>query len=236
MSGPSKTQVNKAGDILREWWVRQDASDPPDLSAALETMLAFRAGFQQPLTKVVMSMRSFMRTEQLEVIVAQRLKRGPTILDKLCRHPRMQLARMHDIGGCRAIVPAGDFAAITRLRTRIDRSVNEVVRVDDYITEPKATGYRAVHVVVRRDAHLIEIQLRTARQHAWADFVERLGASTGFDLKDGQGPEELLDYLRVGASIMTMQELDQDIAASLWAEWRGLTEVVAPYLSSREEG
>ena len=110
------------------------------------------------------------------------------------------------------------------------------MRVDDYIDQPKDTGYRAVHVVVRRDSHLIKIQLRTARQHAWADYLEQLGARSGHDLKDGQGPEELLEYHLPGASIMTMQEQDVDVPDSTWSYWRQLTEAVSPYLASREEG
>jgi ppGpp synthetase/RelA/SpoT-type nucleotidyltranferase len=35
--------------------------------------------------------------------VAQRLKRRPTIIDKLKREPTMQLNMMHDIAGCRLI-------------------------------------------------------------------------------------------------------------------------------------
>jgi ppGpp synthetase/RelA/SpoT-type nucleotidyltranferase len=74
------------------------------------------------------------------------------------------------------------------------------------LTAPKATGYRAVHTVVRRDGRLIEIQLRTLGQHRWAESVERLGSRTGHNLKDGQGPEDLLEYLRESAYLMAMAE------------------------------
>jgi ppGpp synthetase/RelA/SpoT-type nucleotidyltranferase len=232
----SKAKVNRAGDRLRHWWLIDGAEDVAYPVEAVQTMLAFRAGFQDPLTKVVMSLRSFQTTEGVKVDVAQRLKRGQTIIDKLGRIPGMELARMHDIGGCRAIVPEGRFDVLDGIRKRLDGSVNVVVRPYDYIMDPKPTGYRAVHVVVHRDGHLIEIQLRTARQHAWAEFVEQLGDRTGNNLKDGQGPEVLLEYLRMGASIVAMQERQEPVPDLSWGKWRELTAAVAPYLAgSREE-
>ena len=48
----------------------------------------------------------------------------------------------------------------------------EVLRHYDYIREPRSSGYRAVHLVVRRDTYRIEIQLRTERMHQWAQTVE----------------------------------------------------------------
>ena len=38
-----------------------------------------------------------------KIIFAQRLKRKNTIYDKIKRYPDMNLARMHDIAGCRLI-------------------------------------------------------------------------------------------------------------------------------------
>ncbi|MGV1047077.1 MAG: RelA/SpoT domain-containing protein [Solirubrobacterales bacterium] len=67
--------------------------------------------------------------------------------------------------------------------------------MEDYVAAPKDTGYRALHVVVRRDGYPVEIQLRTPGQHEWAEGVERWAARTGFPLKDGEGPPDLLSYL-----------------------------------------
>jgi putative GTP pyrophosphokinase len=99
---------------------------------------------------------------------------------------------MQAIGGCRAILPGGRREVLGVLR-RIRRNW-EVERVYDYVVQPKATGYRAVHVVVFRDDRLIEIQLRTPRQHEWALAVERIGSRVGVAVKDGQGPPELIRY------------------------------------------
>jgi ppGpp synthetase/RelA/SpoT-type nucleotidyltranferase len=42
--------------------------------------------------------------------VTQRLKRLPTIVDKLARHPNMQLTTMEDIGGVRAVLSSQEQA------------------------------------------------------------------------------------------------------------------------------
>lgn len=63
-----------------------------------------------------------------------------------------------------------------------------------------------MHIVVRRDDHPVEIQLRTPFQHEWAEAVERFAARTGFALKDGEGPPELLTYLELVAWAISADE------------------------------
>lgn len=226
----SKRSINQAGDLLREWW--KDRGDiGPEETEAIDLVWDYRASFQDPLTKVVMGVRSNLAAEHVPVVVAQRLKRMPTIMDKLHRQPGMELARMHDIGGCRAIVPAGEFRAIEGIRRRIRQSVSTVVREYDYGETPKDTGYRAVHVVVSREDHLIEIQLRTAEQHRWCETVERLGGRIGHNLKDGQGPEELLDYLRRAAYLISEIEAGRQPPPELRAEYDALGNEVRHYFA-----
>ena len=227
----SKRSLNRAGDLLRVWWRRSDRAFGLGEAEAINLLWDYRASFQDPLTKVVMGVRSNMKAEHVPVVVAQRLKRLPTILDKLQRQPGMELARMQDIGGCRAIVPAGDFVAIEGIRHRVRNSVSTVVREYDYIADPKPTGYRAVHLVVTREDHLVEIQLRTAEQHRWCETVERLGGRLGHNLKDGQGPEELLDYLRRAAYLISEIESGRQPAPELRAAYDALGEEVQHYFA-----
>ncbi len=90
----------------------------------------------------------------------------------------MKLARMQDVGGCRAILGGGP-AEVEGVLRRIHKNKWEIAHFKDYVAEPAESGYRAKHVVVRRDDHLIEIQLRTPRQHQWAEAVERTALRTG---------------------------------------------------------
>ena len=166
----------------------------PDVSAALDLLDSYRAEFTEPLTKVVMGLRSAVGTEGAPVVVAQRLKRQPRVVAKLVRFPNMELSRMQDIGGCRAILP--DQRAVDAVHRRVLRHKSDVVRIDDYNTSPRPSGYRALHMIVRRDGALVEIQLRTPWQQQWATFVEDLDGTMGLTLKDERGPDELLRYLQ----------------------------------------
>lgn len=207
----SRSQIDRAGVLLRDWWATDTLDGAAEMREAWRLVSRFRAEFATPLTKVVMGMRSFVKSEGLPVVVAQRLKRMPTMLDKLARIPTMKATRMQDIGGCRVIVPTGDLAAPPALRRRMERRRWRLIEEYDYVANPKPSGYRALHLVVERDGRLIEVQIRTALQHRWAVTVESIGPRLGFALKDGVGPEPLLEYFRYWALLNAMAEAGQQI-------------------------
>ena len=66
----------------------------------------------------------------------------------------------------------------------------------DYISEPQETGYQAIHFVVERHERLIEVQVRTNRQNIWAQLNESLSRQAGAELKWGDGPEDIKEFLR----------------------------------------
>lgn len=122
---------------------------------------------------------------------------------KLRRFPRMKLARMEDIGGCRAVlVDEEDRRAVL---TRI-RSTWELKRFRDYILDPKAEGCRGVHLIVERERRRIEVQLRTTGQQHWADAIENFAGRWNLPLKDGVGPDEILNYFRAAAEGISRDE------------------------------
>lgn len=195
MAQPSRNQLRKAATILRKWWT--EPGDPPITEELLEAWALvrdYRAGFQKPLDKVTIQLRRFVGYEVEDVVVAQRLKRMPTILNKLEREPTMDITRMQDIGGCRAVLPSG---------RKVDDGLGRIgdhwgfEKVYDYITNPKPSGYRAIHASVVRDERLIEIQLRSPGRQQWAAAVERAGARLRMPVKDGVGPEPILRYFRL---------------------------------------
>ena len=119
------------------------------------------------------------------VTIAQRLKRRPTIVDKLSREPGMSLSRMHDIAGCRLIFQ--NVRELTAFRSSVlsSRARHQLVGDQNrynYIDSPKPSGYRGVHDVykynvgstrgVRWNGLRLEIQYRTVIQHTWATAVE----------------------------------------------------------------
>jgi putative GTP pyrophosphokinase len=77
-----------------------------EFELALRAIVEFRGLHAGPLQRVAVNLRYYVDKHTLTrpIVVGQRLKRLPTIIDKLRREPEMKLSRMHDVGGCRAVV------------------------------------------------------------------------------------------------------------------------------------
>lgn len=230
---PSKSQVNKAGRTIRQLIGKDKVTtdDVDRLILAIRTAQAFRASHQYPLTKATMGLRSVVSSERCEIEVSQRLKRLPTIVNKLFREPTLQLGNMQDIAGCRALLKSVN--ELRRVQRRLE--INQArrggdARVSDYIASPRDSGYRGVHVIVEYDAHKVEVQLRTLVMHEWAITVERLGGRLGKDLKSGFGPPEVLDLLRTISSAMAIEEVGEQVDADLVSEISRLRGRAAPWL------
>jgi len=226
MSAPSKSQVNKAGRVLRRW-ARGELTDPSAQRAALDVLLAFRAAHEVPLTKANMGLRSVVRTERCRVEVSQRLKRVPTIIDKLTREPTMQLANMQDIGGCRSVLDSID--EVRRVQKRLAKN-RPPLRVADYIDAPRVSGYRGVHVIVAYDDRPIEVQLRTRVMHDWAITVERLSGRLAEDLKSGRGPQPVLDWLEAISEAMALEESGSAVDPALVSRLSELRALAVPFI------
>lgn len=215
---PSKSQVNKAGRTLRRY-MRGDEVEREKVEGAIGVLVAHRAAFQVPLTKATMGLRSMVKTEECRVDVSQRLKRTNTILDKLLREPTMQLGNMQDIGGCRAVLASID--ELRRVEKRL-RKRRPPLDSNDYILNPRESGYRGVHVIVAYDDRPIEVQLRTRVMHEWAIAVERLGGRLDVDLKSGRGPEPVLALLSVISEAMALEEDGHRVEDDLVSEMNRL--------------
>lgn len=97
---PSKKSVRKVGEALRN----ADLSES-ETAEALEILSSWRALYYQPTNTFQALIRKKISSLGIKsAIVAQRLKRTPSIVAKLKRFPSMQLDRMQDIGGIRAVV------------------------------------------------------------------------------------------------------------------------------------
>lgn len=227
MNAPSKSQVNRAGKVLRRW-ARGDLTEESAHRAALDALLAFRAAHEVPLTKANMGLRSAVHTERCQIEVSQRLKRVPTIIDKLTREPTMQLANMQDIGGCRSVLDTID--EVRRVQKRLSKN-RPPLRISDYIDSPRSSGYRGVHVVVVYDERPIEVQLRTRVMHEWAITVESLGGRLEQDLKSGMGPQPVLDWLEASSEAMAQEESGLAVHPEFLDRLSELKRLALPFLS-----
>lgn len=85
---------------------------------------------------------------------------------------------------------------------------------DDYIANPKKSGYRGVHLIYRYfsdrketyNTLKIEMQLRSRLQHAWATAVETVGAFTQHAFKSSHGPQDWLRFFVLMASDIAIRE------------------------------
>jgi len=206
----SKSRADKAGERLRRGLSDVDVS-AEDLVPEFLLMAEWRAQHAVALTKTTLGLRSAVNTALSlppSGRVVSRLKREEQIIKKLVRD-RTRLSSMTDIAGCRAVLDRQ--SDVDRVLDRIEAGARklEIVRVRDYVRqEEHPTGYRAVHILGRRDDYPVEIQLRTAAQHDWASRVERYDRTTGEDLKHGMADEQALTVVR--RLSQTLAKLDDD--------------------------
>lgn len=198
-----KKKISKAGRILADPRTSDD-----DFFAALEILNNWRAAHALPLDVVADDLAIMLP----EALVARRLKRLDSIVMKLKRFPDMDLYRIQDLGGCRAIVKSVDdvYNAVTKVKSQI--TTHELKREYDYLANPKSSGYRSYHLVFqyRNEEEyknmLIEMQIRTELQHIWATAIEVMGLYTKSSLKSSQGDEKILRFFALASSIFAIEE------------------------------
>jgi len=149
-----------------------------------------------------------------EIIVAQIIKRLPSIELKLNIRPTMKLTQMQDIGGCRAIVEnVEQVRLLVNSFTKGDVK-HKLLAQDDYISVPRESGYRGVHLIYgynsdRSDTYndlKIEIQIRSQLQHAWATSVEVVGTLIDQTLKSSLGDPGWLRFFQLMSSELARKE------------------------------
>lgn len=222
----TKSQVDKAGSRMRKALRGVPVTDE-QLNHAINVIDAFRAAHQYPLAKANNGLRSMIQTEKCKSEVSQRTKRFMTIIDKLEREPTLALSKMQDIGGCRAIL--GSVDEIRRVEARLRRR-RPVAGYSDYITSPRESGYRGVHVVVEYDSRCIEIQLRTNLMHLWAITVERQSTLVGENLKQ-DGTHAVQKFMAAMSEAMAIDESGVTLPQGLLQQIQELRLQAAPYLA-----
>ncbi len=152
-----------------------------------------------------------------KITVVQRLKRMPTILDKIKnRESSMGLSRMQDVGGVRVI--AENLKDVYKAENKIKKILAkyELESEDDYIKDPKESGYRGIHLVYkyassdcRYDKLRTEIQIRTKAEHAWATSIETVGLMRNENLKSGKGSKNWLEFFVEMSKLIAITESDR---------------------------
>lgn len=197
----SLNHVDRAGDTLSG-----RASHMND-DMAWDVLDNWRAAHHLPLHYLAMNVARHARKVDKNALIARRLKRAPSILGKLEREQKMALRRMQDIAGCRVIMPTIDKARAVSRSLQKSTQLHELERVKDYISQPKTSGYRGIHLVYRYQSNdirnqswngrRVEIQIRSTIQHLWATAVEIVGMITQQSLKSSVGTKEWLEFFQL---------------------------------------
>jgi len=192
----SKKVVMRAGETLID-----ELSTEDEISKAMDILSNWRAAHAYPMHSVLMTLRGQVKNVDEKAVVVQRLKRTPSIFGKLKRFPDMKLHRMQDISGCRAILNLVRDVERLDVQIRESRTQHKLHNFHNYIAEPKASGYRGIHLVYKYNGkkveyqdYFVEIQLRSKIQHAWATAVEIVDTFTKQALKTSRGNQDWLDF------------------------------------------
>jgi putative GTP pyrophosphokinase len=191
----SKTQIDRLGDRIRE-------ASLTDID--LRLLDDYRRSFGEAYEFVVRTIRDQLQLEP----TGRPAKSTSSIIEKLLRES-IRLSQIQDIAGCRVIVTdvVEQERVVASLRTAfpgasiIDRRVNP------------SFGYKAVHVITTKFGKLVEIQVRTALQHLWAELSEKLSDVFDPSIKYGGGSNEIRNILALRSKILVeIEEIEKGIA------------------------
>jgi len=206
----SKSQIKKAGKILKH----KDSHTKKDIKFAEDALTYWRSIHEKIINEFHQIVQEKVKEINEESFVAQRLKRSPSIIAKLQRLSNIQLTTMQDIAGVRAVVK--DLGELRLLQNRLkeDDIPHELKGEDNYLEKPKNSGYRGIHLVYKyndskdriSNGLLVEVQVRTKLQHAWATAVETMGTYLGTNLKFNEGQPKWLKYFALTSSAFSFIE------------------------------
>lgn len=213
----SKSQIEKAGRSIRHGCTGDDRKD------AILKIQNYRETHLYPLMLIKNHLVQATKKVTKQGIVARRLKMLSTIIDKLERPTLdgqksngIEITRMQDIGGCRAIV--SNLKQLNELHERLtsSRSMHRIIKTSNYLT-PKDSGYSGIHLVyscfegsdLENDwkKTKIEVQLRTELQHAWATSLEIIDTLEGIKLKTSMtGHDEWRRFFKISGMLVAHTE------------------------------
>lgn len=206
----TRNQIKKAGKIFKG----KEIPSKDELDLAINSLTYWRSIHGQILEEFEEKILSLAIEVDKNAIIAKRLKRTPSIVRKLKRLNHIQLNSMQDIAGLRIIV--GSMYKVKKLVKilKSNKFSYELKIEDDYITNPKSSGYRSFHLIFKNndknnqelDGLLIEVQVRTIVQHAWATAVEIMGTYLNTQLKFNEGKQKWLNYFALTSNAFSLLE------------------------------
>lgn len=175
-----------------------------------EVSLIYSAALKQMETKMEILNNEFQHVHQYNPIehIKARIKTPESIVKKLKRHGldstiENMVNNVSDIAGIRII--CSFTSDIYRIAEMIEHQQDiNVIKVKDYITFPKVSGYKSYHMIVTIPVYLsdrrvdakVEIQIRTVAMDFWASLEHKINYKF-----EGKAPahisQELVDCARM---------------------------------------
>ena len=189
--------------------------------------LTYNAALKQINTKLEILNDEFQHVHQYNPIehIKSRIKTPESIVKKLKRHGyestiENMVKYINDIAGIRVI--CSFTSDIFRLADMIREQKDiRVLAVKDYITYPKASGYKSYHMIVSLPVYLsdrivdakVEIQIRTVAMDFWASLEHKIHYKF-----EGDAPEHIQNELVECAKLVAdldgrMLALNEEILA-----------------------
>lgn len=153
-----------------------------------EVILVYNAALKQVQTKMEILNEEFQHVHQYNPIehIKARIKTPESIVKKLKRSGKEStienmIEYVKDIAGIRVICSfSSDIFRIAEM-IKEQRDI-KVIATKDYITYPKASGYKSYHMIVTIPVYLsdrivetkVEIQIRTVAMDFWASLEHKI--------------------------------------------------------------
>lgn len=193
-------------------------------------MVYYRCAIMEVETKLKVLNEEFSLKHDRNPInsIKSRLKSYSSIKEKLQREgimatPDQIEKNLNDIAGVRVICSfLDDVYDIAEALLKQDDI--KIIRVKDYIKNPKPNGYRSLHLIIKipiflqHEKHMVkvEIQLRTIAQDFWASLEHQMRYKKNFEFTEAMG-KELLECATMSASLdERMEKLNKTVNGYKW--------------------
>lgn len=159
-----------------------------DINSWEEVILIYNSALKSIETKVAILNDEFQHVHSYNPIehVKCRIKTSNSIVKKLKKNGyeatiQNMVEHVNDIAGVRIICSfASDLYAIAEMLAK--QSDIEIIHIKDYIKNPKPSGYRSYHMLVKTPIYLsnrieyakVEIQIRTVAMDFWASLEHKI--------------------------------------------------------------
>ncbi len=193
-------------------------------------MVYYRCAIMEVETKLKVLNEEFSLKHDRNPInsIKSRLKSFSSIREKLQREgimatPDQIEKKLNDIAGVRVICSfLDDVYDIAEALLKQDDI--RIIRVKDYIKNPKPNGYRSLHLIIeipiflQHEKHMVkvEIQLRTIAQDFWASLEHQMRYKKNFEFTEDMG-KELLECATMSASLdERMEKINKTVNGYKW--------------------